>query len=146
MPADELILEVVTLEREVIRDSASEVQLPGAAGYLGVLPGHTPLLTEVGIGVLSYRKGAQTFYAAVIGGCAEVLPDRVTVLAEVAERAEEIDAPRAQRALESAERQYAAGASNPATDWDAVQQAVARARVRLDASGHAGSRTAGRVA
>jgi len=140
MAADSLQLEVVTLEREVIRDAASEVQLPGAAGFLGVLPGHTPLLTEVGTGVLSYRKGGQTYYAAVSGGIAEVLGDRVTVLADSAELAEEIDVEQAQKALDLAQEKFAAGVSNPATDWDAAQRAVARARTRLEAAQHAGAR------
>ena len=136
MADNELMLEVVTLDREVIRDSVAEVQLPGSAGYLGILPGHTPLLTEVGTGVLSYRKDGQTFYAAVIGGTAEVLPDRVTVLADAAERAEEIDATRAQAALAAAEKQFT-GAAAAATDWDAVRQAAARAHARLEAAAHA---------
>jgi F-type H+-transporting ATPase subunit epsilon len=140
MAAESLQLEVVTLEREVIRDAASEVQLPGAAGFLGVLPGHTPLLTEVGTGVLSYHKGGQIFYSAVSGGIAEVLGDRVTVIADSAERAEEIDVERAQKALATAQEKYAAGASDPATDWDAAQRAVARARTRLEAAQHAGAR------
>jgi F-type H+-transporting ATPase subunit epsilon len=136
MAADGLQLEVVTLEREVIRDAASEVQLPGAAGFLGVLPRHTPLLTEVGTGVLSYHKGGQIYYAAVSGGIAEVLGDRVTVLADAAERAEEIDVDRAQKALAAAQEKYAAGASDPA----AAQRAVARARTRLEAAQHAVAR------
>jgi F-type H+-transporting ATPase subunit epsilon len=136
MPEDLLLLEVVTPEREVIRESVAEVQLPARSGYLGVLPGHTPLLTELGIGALSYKKGAETFYVAVIGGFAEVLPDRVTVLAEVAERSNEIDVPRAQRELAEAEKKLASSGSEPNTDWDAVLKSVASARARLDAAAH----------
>ena len=128
MLPDALMLEVVTPERAVVRESVVEVQLPGRAGYLGILPGHTPLLTELATGALSYRQGAQTRRLAVSGGFAEVLPDRVIVLAEVAERAEEIDAARARTALAAAEKQLAGGAG---TDWEAVQQAIARARTRL---------------
>ena len=128
MLPDALTLEVVTPERAVVRESVAEVQLPGRAGYLGILPGHTPLLTELATGALSYRQGAQTRRVAVSGGYAEVLPDRVIVLADAAERAEEIDAARARVALAAAEKQLAGGAG---TDWEAVQQAIARARTRL---------------
>ena len=77
--ADALQLEVVTPEREVIRESVAEVQLPALSGFLGILPGHTPLLTELGVGALSYQKGSQTMYVAVLGGMAEVLPGRVVL-------------------------------------------------------------------
>jgi F-type H+-transporting ATPase subunit epsilon len=128
MLPDALTLEVVTPERAVVRESVAEVQLPGRAGYLGILPGHTPLLTELATGALSYRQGAQTRRLAVSGGFAEVLPDRVIVLADAAERAEDIDAARARAALAAAEKQLAGDAG---TDWEAVQQAIARARTRL---------------
>jgi F-type H+-transporting ATPase subunit epsilon len=128
MLPDALMLEVVTPDRAVVRESVAEVQLPGRAGYLGVLPGHTPLLTELATGFLSYRQGSQTRRLAVSGGFAEVLPDRVIVLADAAERAEEIDAARARAALAAAEKQLAGGAG---TDWEAVQQAITRARTRL---------------
>jgi len=130
------MLEVVTPEREVVRESVAEVQLPALSGYLGILPGHTPLLTELGIGPLSYKKGPESGYIAVIGGFAEVLPERVTVLAEVAERSEEIDASRARADLAEAEKKLAAGAADPNTDWDAVLKSVASARARLEAASH----------
>ena len=102
MLPDSLTLEVVTPERQLVRETGViEVQLPGLNGYLGILPGHAPLLTEVGIGELSYRKGKDTYHATVIRGFAEVLPDRVAVLAEIAERAEEIDVDRARRRRQS---------------------------------------------
>lgn len=129
MLPDALMLEVVTPERAVVRESVAEVQLPGRAGYLGILPGHTPLLTELATGTLSYRQGAQTRRLAVSGGFAEVLPDRVIVLADSAERAEEIDAARARTALAAAEKQLAGGGG---TDWEVAQQALARARTRLE--------------
>lgn len=128
------MLEVVTPERELVRESVAEVQLPALSGYLGILPGHTPLLTELGIGPLSYKKGADTGYIAVIGGFAEVLPERVTVLAEAAEASEEIDAARARADLAEAEKRLAAGSADPKTDWDAVLKAVASARARLEAA------------
>ena len=129
MLPDALTLEVVTPERAVVRESVAEVQLPGRAGYLGILPGHTPLLTRLATGALSYRQGAQTRRLAVSGGFAEVLPDRVIVLADAAERADEIDSARARAALAAAEKQLSGG---PGTDWEAVQQAIARARTRLE--------------
>lgn len=128
------MLEVVTPEREVIRESVAEVQLPGLSGYLGILPGHTPLLTELGIGPLIYKKGSESGFIAVIGGFAEVLPERVTVLAEAAERSEEIDAGRARADLTEAEKKLAASTADPNTDWDVVLKSVASARARLEAS------------
>jgi F-type H+-transporting ATPase subunit epsilon len=140
MLPDALMLEVVTPDRAVVRESVTEVQLPGRAGYLGILPGHTPLLTELGIGSLSYRQGDQTLRLAVAGGFAEVLPDRVIVLAETAERAEEIDAARARTALAAAEKQLT-GPADSTTDWDAVQQTIARAHTRLDVAGQGAATT-----
>jgi F-type H+-transporting ATPase subunit epsilon len=130
------MLEVVTPEREVVRESVAEVQLPGLSGYLGILPGHTPLLTELGIGPLSYKKGPESGYIAIIGGFAEVLPERVTVLAEAAERSEEIDETRARADLAEAEKKLAAGSADPNTDWDVVLKSVASARARLEAATH----------
>jgi len=136
MLPDALTLEVVTPDRAVVRESVAEIQLPGRAGYLGILPGHTPLLTELATGALSYRQGAQTRRLAVSGGFAEVLPDRVIVLAEAAERAEEIDTARARTALSAAEKQLAGGAG---TDWEVAQQAMARARTRLEVAAPGGA-------
>jgi F-type H+-transporting ATPase subunit epsilon len=146
MPSDILTLEVVTPERQVVREPVAEVQVPGREGYLGILPGHTPLLTELGIGSLSYRKGAQTVYVAIAGGFAEVLSGRVVVLAEAAQRADEIDVARARSALADAEKVVSTGASNASTDWDAVLQALARAQTWLDVAAHAGSGAASRPA
>jgi len=134
--AEGLILEVVTPEREIVRESVAEVQLPALSGYLGILPGHTPLLTELGIGPLSYKKGSETGYVAVIGGFAEVLPERVTVLAEAAERSEDIDSARARADLDEAEKKLYSGSTDPKTDWDAVLKAVASARARVEAAAH----------
>ncbi len=125
-----LALEVVTPERRVIEETVSEVQLPGLGGYLGILPGHAPLITELGVGELSYRKGEDTFYATAIRGFAEVLPDRVIVLAEIAERAEEIDAKRAREALERAEKRLGNRGGGD-TDWDRATLALQRALIRL---------------
>ena len=104
MAVDKIDLEVVTPERLVLSETVDEVILPGGDGYLGVLPGHAPLLTSLMAGEVSYRVGDRTRYLAVSGGFAEVLRNKVTVLAETCERAEEIDLDRAKRARERAEK------------------------------------------
>src|SRR2546422_5937969 len=92
MPLPESIhLEVVTPDTRVVSEVVDAVVLPGSEGSLGVLPGHTPLLTTLGIGELAYSRGGAKGYVAIAWGFAEVLPDRVSVLAEIAERAEGID-------------------------------------------------------
>lgn len=138
MAADTLTLEVVTPEREVVREPVAEVQVPGREGYLGILAGHTPLLTQLGIGALSYRKNGQTVYVAIAGGFAEVLSGRVLVLADAAQRAEEIDVSRAQSDLAEAQKKLAGGASAGTTDWDVALQSLARAQTWLDVAAHAG--------
>ncbi|HUE54592.1 MAG TPA: F0F1 ATP synthase subunit epsilon [Candidatus Udaeobacter sp.] len=134
MPADSMELVVVTPSKQVLRLSAAEVQLPGARGYLGVLPGHAPLMTELGIGELSYHdaSGKESAHLAVISGFAEVLPDRVTVLAETAEFAAEIDLARAEAAKVRAEQRLATGDSN--LDWDRASIALQRALIRIQVS------------
>jgi F-type H+-transporting ATPase subunit epsilon len=102
--APALRLEVVAPDRKVLETTADEVVLPGKLGYLGVRPGHTPLLTSLGIGEVSFVQGGKTRYLALAEGFAEILPDRVTVLAEAAERCEEIDVERARAARERAEK------------------------------------------
>jgi F-type H+-transporting ATPase subunit epsilon len=116
-----------------VRTSVAEVQLPGRDGYLGILPGHTPLLTELGIAALSYKQGSETFFIAVIGGLAEVLPDRVIVLADAAERAEEIDVPRAQADADRA-RKLLASHGDASTNWDEILRDLANAEARLAAA------------
>ena len=124
-----LTLEIVTPERPLVRETVDEVTLPGAEGELGILPGHTPLLTTLKVGVLSYRKGEERSYVAIAYGFAEALADRVTVLAQVAERAEEIDVTKAKAALERAEQRLTAG--GPQTDLEAAREAQAKASTRL---------------
>ncbi len=136
MLPDALTLEIVTPDRAVVHETVAEVQLPGSAGYLGILPGHTPLLSELGTGALSYKQGTQTHRLAISGGLAEVLPDRVIVLADFAERAEEVDAAAARSELATAERQLAAASG---TDWESAQQAIVRARTRLEIAGASSS-------
>lgn len=143
MLPENIELQIVTPERHVLAETVQGVEVPGKEGYLGVLPGHAPLLTELGIGILSYRKEAETRYLSVILGYAEVLPDRVIVLAEAAERAEEIDVERARRDREQAQAETAK-ASSGSPEWLRAEQAVQRATVRLQAAAKAG--TVGREA
>jgi F-type H+-transporting ATPase subunit epsilon len=130
MLPDAIQLVIVTPERQILKATVSEVTLPGADGYLGVLPGHAPLITELGVGELTYNsKDGQAGLLAVTRGFAEVLPDRVSVLAETAEFAEEIDLARAEAALKRAEERIAKGGEN--LDWDRATLALARALVRI---------------
>ena len=122
---------VVTPERQLARETVVEVTIPGLEGALGVLPGHAPLMTELGIGELSCRKATspQPISLAVVQGFAEVLADRVTVLAETAERAEEIDIARAEAAKARAEKRLASNDTN--IDWDRASVALQRSLIRL---------------
>jgi len=131
MLPESIQLIVVTPERQLLRETVVDVAIPGLDGQLGILPGHAPLMTELGIGELSYRTsaGSQPVALAVISGFAEVLPDRVTVLAETAERAEEIDLARAEEAKARAEKRLSAG--DPNIDWDRVNIALQRSLIRI---------------
>lgn len=100
---DKLQLEIVTPERSVLTEQVDEVVLPSLDGYLGVLPGHAPLLAQLDVGEVSYRVGQQRKYLAISGGYAEVQRGAVSVLARTAESSEEIDLERARRAKEKAE-------------------------------------------
>src|SRR5215469_10938353 len=103
--ADTLDLEVATPERELVHEQVTEVEIPEKSGYVGVLPGHAPLLGQLGSGTLTYMAGGQKRYAAVHGRILEIKDDHVRVLADVAEPASEIDVQRARRALERAQEQ-----------------------------------------
>jgi F-type H+-transporting ATPase subunit epsilon len=131
MLPDSIQLIVVTPERQLLRESVVEVTVPGLDGQLGILPGHAPLMTELGIGELAYRTrtSSQPVVLAVISGFAEVLADRVTILAETAERAEEIDLARAEEAKARAEKRLAAGDTN--IDWDRANIALQRSIIRI---------------
>jgi F-type H+-transporting ATPase subunit epsilon len=131
-------LQVVTPERHVLSEDIDSVEMPGKNGYLGILPRHAPLLTEMGIGILTYRKGSESRSLTIMGGYAEVLPNRVIVLAEAAERVEEIDVTRAQAALDRAKTNMP-GANATEADWDAANAAIKRASVRLEATKKGGS-------
>ena len=136
--ADTFQLEVVTPVREVVREAATEAQIPAKGGYLGVLPGHTPLLSEMGIGELSYQVGGRRRYCTAMGGFVEVLGDRAIVLAEGAERAEEIDVARAQAARDRARKRLATPI-DPTIDWKRAEAALKRAEVRLQVAAKAGT-------
>ena len=131
MLPESIELVVVTPKRQLLRQSTVEVQLPGAEGYLGILPGHAPLITELGIGELSYHDTGrkESAHLAIISGFAEVLPDRVTVLAETAEFAAEIDLARAEAALARAQKRLTSGDTN--IDWDRASVALQRALIRI---------------
>jgi F-type H+-transporting ATPase subunit epsilon len=123
-------LELVTPDRLVVRDSVLAVSLPGADGYLGILPGHAPLLSELKAGELSYTLGTLTHYLFVSWGFAEVLPDRVIALVESSEKPEEIDVDRAERARRRAEERLKRSA-DPEVDAERAQRALERAMTRL---------------
>jgi len=128
--ADRLKLELATPTRLVVSEAADEVVVPGVHGYFGVLPGHAPLLAQVGVGEVMYRQGREEHYLAVAGGFAEVDPDRVTILAETAERPEEIDLARARAAQERAEGRLGGRAGGDEIDLTRALQSLARARAR----------------
>ena len=141
MLPETLTLEVVTPDRAVVHESVAEVQLPGREGYLGILPGHTPLLTSLKVGPLWYRKGTEKHYLSIAFGFAEVLPDRVRLLAQFAERAEEIDLRRAEEAKRRAEERLQAartGASN--IDMERARIALMKALSRLQVATKARTR------
>src|ERR671925_880077 len=126
-------LEVVTPERLAVSAEVDEVSAPGALGYFGVLPGHTPFLTTLGMGELGYRIGNRWEYLAITWGYAEVLPNKVTILAETAEMAEEIDIERGERAKRRAEERLREwSTTGAAVDFERASVALQRAVIRLE--------------
>jgi F-type H+-transporting ATPase subunit epsilon len=125
-------LQIVTPDRLVVREQVDEVQIPGSEGYFGVLPGHTPLLAALAIGELWYRRGQEKTYLSIAGGFAEVLPDRVTLLATLAEKADEIDVARAEAAKQRAEQRL----TQPKTDidYERARAALQKSIIRLQVS------------
>jgi F-type H+-transporting ATPase subunit epsilon len=128
--ADRLSLEITTPMRLVVAEQVDEVVAPGIEGYFGVLPGHAPFLTTLGTGVVTYRIGREEHQLAVAGGFAEVRNDKVIILADSAERPQEIDRARAERAKERAERRLS-GRTQDEVDYARCQAALARAVTRL---------------
>ena len=130
-----LQLQIVSADRLLVNEQVDEVQIPGADGYLGILPGHTPLLATLQVGTLWYRQGQEKHYLAIAFGFAEVQPDRVTILAQIAEKADEIDVARAEAAKKRAEERL----SKPTTDMDFERARIAmlKALIRLQVASRA---------
>ena len=125
----QLHLQIVSADRSLVDAHVDEVEIPGVEGYFGVLPGHTPLLALLGAGELWYRAGQHTDYMSIAFGFAEVQPDRVTMLAEIAERAAEIDVARAEAAKRRAEERLARPAAD--MDYERARIALMKALIRL---------------
>ena len=137
-----LTLEIVTPDRALAHEEVDEVQLPGTEGNLGILPGHTPLLTNLRVGQAWYRKGSEKFYLSIAFGFAEVLPDRVRLLAQIAERAEEIDIRRAEEEKRKAEdllQSVRTGA--PEVDLERARISLMKAMIRIQVASKARIRT-----
>lgn len=131
-------LQVVTPDREIAEEEVDEVSIPGKEGYLGALPGHAPLLTELQAGTLEYRQDSKRHYVAIHWGFAEVLPDRVIVLAEIAERAEDIDVERAEIKRKRME-EYLKSHSETDPEVEKARDDLRRAICRLETARHARS-------
>ena len=134
-----LTLEIVTPDKSLVREEVDEVQVPGSEGYLGILPGHTPLLATLKVGELWYRIGQEKHFLAIAFGFVEVLPDRVTILAQIAERAQDIDVDRAEAAKRRAEERLA---QPPATnmDFERARVAMMKSLIRLQVASRARTR------
>jgi F-type H+-transporting ATPase subunit epsilon len=133
-----LTLEIVTPDRSVVREQVDEVEIPGAEGYFGVLPGHTPLLAMLKVGELWYRQGSEKSYLSIAFGFAEVLPDRVTILAQLAERPDDIDVARAEAAKHRAEERIAKLSAD--VDFERARIALLKSLVRLQVATRARTR------
>jgi F-type H+-transporting ATPase subunit epsilon len=130
-----LHLQVVSADRSLVNEHVDEVEIPGAEGYFGVLPGHTPLLAMLGAGEFWYRTGPDKTFLALALGFAEVLPDRVTILAQIAERAEDIDIARAEAAKKRAEERI--HASGVDIDFERARIAMLKSLIRLQVASRA---------
>jgi F-type H+-transporting ATPase subunit epsilon len=129
VPEGKIHLSVVTPERKLIEENVDEIVLPGGEGYLGVLPGHAPLLTSLKVGELTYKLGGRTLSCFIAWGFAEILPDRVSVLADIGERPEDVDLQRAKAARERAEQRLKGGAAD--TDFERAKIALEKALIRM---------------
>jgi F-type H+-transporting ATPase subunit epsilon len=128
-------LQVVSADRSLVNEQVDEVGIPGAEGYFGVLPGHTPLLSTLQVGTLWYRQGQETHYLAIAFGFAEVQPDRVTILAQIAEKPDEIDVARAEAAKKRAEERLNAPVMD--MDFERARIALMKSLVRLQVASRA---------
>ncbi len=122
-------LQIVTPDRLIVNEQVDEVEIPGSEGYFGVLPGHTPMLASLAVGEMWYRKGQEKVYLSLAFGFCEVLPDRVTILATLAERADEIDPARAEEAKKRAEERLAQATRD--VDYDRARLALQKSLARL---------------
>src|SRR5215469_5259065 len=138
MLPESIELQVVTPERHVLQETVLAIEIPGKEGYLGILPGHAPLITELGIGILAYRTASGTRYLTIIEGYAEVLPDRVIVLAEISEKAEEIDVERTRGSVEAARARLAQAAPGDEA-WRRASVDLERSLVGLQAAARIGA-------
>jgi F-type H+-transporting ATPase subunit epsilon len=130
-----LELQIVTPDRLLVQEQVDEVEVPGSGGYFGVLPGHTPMLASLAVGEMWYRKGQEKTYLAIAFGFAEVLPDRVTLLARLAERADEIDVERAEAARQRAENRLI---HKTDVDYERARAALTKALTRLQVASRTG--------
>ena len=137
-----LTLEIVTPDRALVTEQVDEVELPGSEGYFGVLPGHTPLLASLSVGELWYRIGQEKHFLSIAFGFAEVLPERVTVLAQIAERAQDIDIERAERAKQRAEERLQTTKLSPQAemDFERARIAMMKSLIRLQVASRARTR------
>jgi F-type H+-transporting ATPase subunit epsilon len=122
-------LQIVSPERALVNEQVDEVEIPGTEGYFGVLPGHTPLLASLGVGELWYRQGQERHYLSIAFGFAEIQPDRVTILAQSSEKADEIDAARAEAAKKRADQRFAKPTFD--MDFERARIALLKSLVRL---------------
>ena len=133
-----LSLEIVTPDRLLVREEVDEVVVPGSEGYLGILPGHAPLLATLKVGELWYRAGPEKHFLAIAFGFVEVLPERVTILAQIAERAQEIDVARAEAARKRAEERLSRPL--PEMDFERARIAMMKSLIRLQVASRARTR------
>jgi F-type H+-transporting ATPase subunit epsilon len=136
-----LELQIVTPDRMIVQERVDEVEIPGVNGYFGVLPGHTPMLAELSVGEMWYRMGQEKVYLAIAYGFAEVLPERVTILAQLAERAEEIDVERAEsaRARAAQRLEVKPDPQKNEVDYSRARTALMKSMTRLQVSSRIGS-------
>ena len=133
---DHLTLEIVTPDRSIAHGEVDEVVVPGAEGSFGVLPGHTPLLSTLTVGEIEYRRGDERTYVAVSFGFAEVLPDRVTILAQIAEASDEIDVTRAEAAVKRARERLDRPLAE--MDYERARLSLLKSLVRLQVASRRG--------
>ena len=138
MVEGKMMLEVVTPERKLVSAEVDEVTAPGFYGEFGVLPRHTPYLCQLGVGVFSYRTGSARYFVSIIDGYAEVGPEKITILAEHAERAEEIDTARAQKSRQRAQERMVGRKSGEALDFDRAELSLKRAITRMSVANQSG--------